>query len=344
MTGTPPDRETMKKELLAFLALTFAATYLLEFAGIALYGSGILTSRLMIIPMYIPAACAILCMVYFSSAALTREAKIFLSAFLVSAAVAIIEGLNGPLLGTIGPLPVCSFIVSAGTFLLVVVQNLKQPWREGLLPARLSFGRNYRYYPALPVVFFALFVFGLLISHYAGFALPTKEYSLSAFSVFAGLTLASLILTWPCYFGEEYGWRFYLQDRMFALVGSGKGVILVGLIWGLWHLPLSLMGLNFPRNLLFGNILYLVWAVVIGIIFSYAVLKTGSIWIAVLLHGITDSLVNTGYAYIANGQVIAAFLPVLVLMGLLAAILLRSKVWTEEDPAQIRETSIKQTW
>lgn len=332
MTAPQPDRNQIKKELVTFLVLTFAATYLLEIAGIALYGPGILTNKLMNIPMYIPAVSAILCMVYFSSSALTREAKIFLAAFLLASAVSLIEGLYQPLLGTIGPLPLCTAVVSAGAFLLVVIQNLNTSWREGLEPARLSFGRNYRYYLFLPVVFAALFILGILISHYTGLALPANVFDLSAFSVFFGLTMAVLIVTWPKYFGEEYGWRFYLQDRMFALFGSVRGVILVGLLWGLWHLPLNLMGLNFASDPVAGNLVYLVYAIVIGIIFSYAVIKTGSIWIAVLLHAITDTIVNTGYAYIANGQVLVAFLPVLLLVGVLAAVLLRSRIWNDENP------------
>lgn len=331
MTTTLPEQA--KKELIVFLVLTFGATYLLELIGIGIYGHGILSSKLMTIPMYIPAVAAIGCMVYFRSSALTREAKIVLAAFLVASAVSLIEGLYQPLLGTIGPLPLCTAVVSVIAFLVVVIQNLKKPGRESLIPARLSFGRNYRYYLILSVVFFVLFVFGLFISYYAGLGLPTVEFNPSTFSVFIGITLAFLLVTWPKYFGEEYGWRFYLQDRILPLFGSYKGVLLIGLIWGLWHLPLSLMGLNFPENLALGNLLYLVWAIAVGIIISYGVLKTGSIWIAVLLHGITDSLVNIGYMYIANGQIIMVFLPVLILIGILAAILLRSRIWIDENPA-----------
>jgi membrane protease YdiL (CAAX protease family) len=333
MTDKLPDRSQIKKELVVFLFLTFAATYLLELIGIGLYGSGILVNKLMLIPMYIPAVCAILCMVYFTSAALTQEAKIFLSAFLVASAVSLIEGLYQPLLGTIGPLPLCTVVVSVGAFLLVVIQNTKKPWRESLEPARLSFGRNYRQYLFLSVIFGALFILGLMISYYTGLSLPVQEYNPGVFFTFIGLYLATFFVAWPKYFGEEYGWRFYLQDRMFALFGGYKGVVLVGLIWGLWHMPLMLMGLNFPGNPVAGNLVYLVYTVVIGIIFSYSVLKTKSIWIAVLLHAITDSLVSTGYPYIANGQVLVAFLPVLVLLGILAAVLLRSKIWTGEDTA-----------
>lgn len=333
MTRILPDREQAKKELIVFLVLTFAATYLLELIGIWMYGSGILTNKLMLIPMYIPAVSAILCMVYFKSSALTKEAKIFLAAFLVASVVSLIEGLFQPILGTIGPLPLCTVIVSVGAFLIVVIQNVKKPWRENLSPTRLSFGKNYRYYLILSVIFSALFIAGLLISHYAGLSLPTQEFNMGIFFTFIGLYLVTFFVAWPKYFGEEYGWRFYLQDRMFLLFGGYKGVILLGLIWGLWHLPLNLVGLNFSSNLVAGNIVYLIYTIIVGIIFSYAVLKTESIWIAVLLHAITDSIVVTGYPYIANGQVLVAFIPVLLLLGVLAAVLLKSKIWVAERPA-----------
>jgi membrane protease YdiL (CAAX protease family) len=329
MTPPLPGREQAKKELIIFLVLTFGATYLLELAGIALQGPAILANRLMLIPMYIPAVCAIGCMVYFRSAALTPQAKIFLAAFLVASAVSLAEGLYQPLLGTIGPLPLLTVVVSVAAFLVAVIQNTKKPWRETLVLARLSVGENYRYYLILPVIFSALFIAGLFISHYAGLALPAQDYNPALFFTFMGIYLATFVTAWPKYFGEEYGWRFYLQDRLFALFGGYKGVVLVGLIWGLWHLPLNLMGMNFAQDLVLGNITYLVYAIVVGIIFSYGVLKTGSIWIAVLLHAITDSLVVTGYPFIANGQVLVAFLPVLVLLGILAAVLLRSRVWNE---------------
>ena len=333
MTMTLPGREQAKKELIVFLVLTFAATYLLELAGIAIWGPGILANKLMLIPMYIPAVSAIVCMVYFRSTALTREATLFLAFFLVASAVSLLEGLYQPILGTIGPLPLFTSVISVIAFLVAVAMNLNKPWQENLVPARLSFGRNYRYYLVLSVIFSALFILGLFISHYAGLGLPAQEYNPGLFFSFMGLYLVTFFIAWPKYFGEEYGWRFYLQDRMFALFGGYKGVVLVGLIWGLWHMPLMLVGLNFPGNPVAGNLVYLVYTVVIGIIFSYSVLKTQSIWIAVLLHAITDSLVSTGYPYIANGQVLVAFLPLLLLLGILAAILLRSRIWIDESTA-----------
>jgi membrane protease YdiL (CAAX protease family) len=46
-------------------------------------------------------------------------------------------------------------------------------------------------------------------------------------------------------FGEEFGWRGYLLPRLLPL-GEVKAAIIVGLIWGPWHLPVLIVGLNYP--------------------------------------------------------------------------------------------------
>ena len=46
-------------------------------------------------------------------------------------------------------------------------------------------------------------------------------------------------------FGEEYGWRGYLQSELIKL-GRIRGVMLLGLIWGVWHYPVIWMGHNYP--------------------------------------------------------------------------------------------------
>ena len=50
----------------------------------------------------------------------------------------------------------------------------------------------------------------------------------------------SLFMAFLPYFGEEYGWRYYLQPFLQKKFGKRIGVILLGVIWGLWHLPINL--------------------------------------------------------------------------------------------------------
>ena len=48
-------------------------------------------------------------------------------------------------------------------------------------------------------------------------------------------------------FGEEVGWRGWLLPALHPL-GVWPALLLSGVIWGLWHSPLILLGYNFNRT------------------------------------------------------------------------------------------------
>jgi membrane protease YdiL (CAAX protease family) len=322
---THDNSDQQKKELLAFLGITFGTTFLLEIVGIAVLGPKILASPVPALAMFIPAITAIVCMVYFHSPALTRETKLFFLLFFCTIAVMAIELTTSPVLGKIGPYPLLSTAAALAGAGLVVILNLKANWQKKLETAKLSFGKNRRLFLIIPAVFCTLFILAFLTSYSLGLRLPLQEFSLNLFFTMTGIALAAFVITWPVYFGEEYGWRYYLQDRLLALFGGYKGMLLVGLIWGLWHAPLMMMGMNFPAEpFLPANLIYLLYTIIMSVIFGYAVIRTGSIWIAVLLHALTDMMVSPARAFISGGDTILSFLPLVVLLGIFALVLLRS--------------------
>jgi len=97
---------------------------------------------------------------------------------------------------------------------------------------------------------------------------------------------------------EEIGWRGYalprLQQRMSALAAS----VLLGLVWGAWHLPLFFMAETAQASL--SPSLFAVNAIALSVIFTWLYNSTaGSLLLAVLFHG----AINTWYSVVVVGLV-----------------------------------------
>jgi membrane protease YdiL (CAAX protease family) len=92
-------------------------------------------------------------------------------------------------------------------------------------------------------------------------------------------------------FGEEYGWRGYLQGELIKL-GKVRGILLVGLIWGVWHAPIIAMGHNYPGYPLLGIGIMTLYTIALAFLFGYAVLKSGSIWLAAFLHALNNQVAS----------------------------------------------------
>jgi uncharacterized protein len=96
--------------------------------------------------------------------------------------------------------------------------------------------------------------------------------------------------------GEEIGWRGYMLTRLID-AGVPRPILVSGLIWGLWHLPL-----------IFGGVLYadspspvLAAALCMVSVTSYAYvlarlrLETGSIWPAIVAHSAYNSIIHGAF-------------------------------------------------
>jgi membrane protease YdiL (CAAX protease family) len=100
--------------------------------------------------------------------------------------------------------------------------------------------------------------------------------------------LTSLLAT-PLLWGEEFGWRGYLQLR----IAPGRpllAALATGVIWGLWHLPVNLRGYNFPGQPVLGMVVFTVSAVLLSVIFGWIRQRSGSIWAASLAHAATNAI------------------------------------------------------
>ena len=129
------------------------------------------------------------------------------------------------------------------------------------------------------------------------------------------LSLIKAIFAVPILFGEEFGWRGYLQPRLFP-DRPVLGAVVTGVIWAYWHFPLNLRGGNFPDHPFIGGILiYPVSAIFLSIIFGWLVLKTGSIWSSSLAHSATNGVGGTLTVFLFMGGPSLVFVSYAGLLG-----------------------------
>lgn len=89
-------------------------------------------------------------------------------------------------------------------------------------------------------------------------------------------------------FGEEFGWRGYLYPKLEKLVGTPRTCLIGGVIWGLWHIPLTAAGHNYGRDYWgfpwLGIVCMTVSCIATGITLMWLTKKSGSIFPAAIFH------------------------------------------------------------
>lgn len=112
----------------------------------------------------------------------------------------------------------------------------------------------------------------------------------------AGVTINALFA-----FGEEYGWRAYMVD---ALRGRRfiPSALVIGVVWGLWHFPLILMGHNGYPNRPLGVAVMVLFCLLAGVVELYFVCKSGTVWPAVFIHGVVNAIAGVSVIMMPTGN------------------------------------------
>ena len=110
--------------------------------------------------------------------------------------------------------------------------------------------------------------------------------------------------------GEEAGWRGFLYPQLKARFGKGKGLVIGGVIWGMWHWPLMWMigyeyGTDYVGFPVVGMLIFCIFTTAAGILCDWLYEKTECIWIPSVFHGAVNAagtlplalcIANTGSA------------------------------------------------
>jgi CAAX protease family protein len=188
-----------------------------------------------------------------------------------------------------------------GMFAPAIAAIVVRAWvtREGFAGAGLRphLRRGWRYYlfallltPALTGLIIALTVL-------SGAAEPHPHFLLGALS--PPLALILTIVFTPVAWGEEFGWRGYLQPRLLP-TRPVASAIATGVIWAAWHYPVILLtGYNYPHARVLGLVLFTAFAILMSVVLGWLQLRAGSSW--------APSLAHSGIDYFASPVLGAVF-------------------------------------
>jgi membrane protease YdiL (CAAX protease family) len=168
--------------------------------------------------------------------------------------------------------------------------------------------------PALLTVVGLLIYFPLFPRHYDADLTTLREmleaapvdpdeiniWVLVAVQLFQALLVAPLI-NGVATFGEEFGWRSYLQPKLMAL-GPRRAMLLMGLIWGVWHWPVILMGhnygLDYPGAPLLGPLAMVWFTLTVGTLLGWLTYRARSVWPAVIGHAVLNGTASLGVIFV----------------------------------------------
>jgi len=116
------------------------------------------------------------------------------------------------------------------------------------------------------------------------------------------LAIAAVIVTsTPIQAGEEIGWRGYALPRLAARFGLARASVLLGVIWGCWHLPLFFVhglgnyGQSFPMFVLGSTGL----SVAMAWLYAHT---NGSLLLAMLMHSAVNQTMGIVPTRVAPGN------------------------------------------
>ena len=103
--------------------------------------------------------------------------------------------------------------------------------------------------------------------------------------------ILNFFLSYLPFLGEEYGWRYFLQPFLQEKLGMWKGLFALGIIWGLWHLPLNLFYYSAPGTEALSLINQIVICIAYSVFIAFAYGYTRSIWAPVVIHYVNNNFI-----------------------------------------------------
>lgn len=193
-------------------------------------------------------------------------------------------------------MPVLFWIVGYGPALANVVTRklTHEGWHDSLL--HLNLKGNLKYY-VFSVA--AISVIAVVQGAWITLTLGGGDFSGAAENFRSGEALPMLLLTLATAplmafntFGEEFGWRGYMNQKMEPLLGTAGTIVVGGILWGLWHAELTVEGHNFgtdyPGYPYLGILCMCISCTFTGIFLMWLTKRTNSVYPAAVFHAMNN--------------------------------------------------------
>jgi uncharacterized protein len=153
--------------------------------------------------------------------------------------------------------------------------------------------------------------------------------------------LQVVILALTFALAEEIGMRGYLQPHLMSL-GRRRALLVVGLVWATWHMPLILLTPVFPvGNKLISLPLFYATIVAASFFYGYLRIYTGSTWPASIAHavhnaawGVLGAFTATSYAVLVNKYLVGDYGLLILVGAVIGAVLVGRLLRRGMDRAQ----------
>lgn len=153
----------------------------------------------------------------------------------------------------------------------------------------------------------------------------------------AAIVMINFPLTFIAFLGEEYGWRYYLQPVMQKKFGLRFGVILLGVVWGVWHTAADFMFYSTtsgPQLL----VTQIITCVTMSIFFGYAYMKTQNIWAIAIMHFINNNFIvvfSGGDVNVLQNQSLTwSQIPVMLIRSLIFALFIFAPIYNKKKETE----------
>lgn len=328
-----------KKGLLIFVLIAIGVPFLMGIPMSIVYGKGIDVTLFGNAQMFYPAAGVILSYVIFNWKDGSIPKKFFIS-YLILTGMMMVCSFSLMFLEVVKVTTISTIVISVGSIVVGIFYLTEK--KENRIAYHIN-GGHWKASWLMIGLFVVLYTLRIIICCVIDGSIGTiisKDTLPMQITFFIALPI-SFLSAFTAFFGEEYGWRGYLQPILMNRFGRRKGVLLLGIIWGLWHLPLDLF-LYAPETAFLSVLSHQITCISLGIFFAYVYLKTENIWSVVWLHFLNNNLIPvfTGSTNIANSVITIKDIVILFVVNFVIFLpFLLSKVFskkTESGKKQIK--------